>query len=343
VASDQVHVACTYCGQNVLLPPELIALQHQRREEARQHAERQRATRRTVIGGALVLGAIVAIVSVIAIVGANMSRRVQTAVQRARDPKQNGLARIRSAIADRQRTQGCTAILAQPETRQGDVGTLNANVKPHSTCVVVMGATGIPGATVDLRLSSEHPLKLPPPEAAPFVEYRLCAEQAQKVDFALSSNEPFSFAAIDCPRTQAELERTSATDPRTSGLSVVRATMAKLLKSGCATLREPTVKSGLMSSTITSKGTAPCVNLIAAAHFPDTVLSADIEPRSANVAVSAPGQSVTAMICSGNSQEYSLRIDSNNSDFYTLAVAECPRFGAEGTAKLRKLQTGRAD
>jgi hypothetical protein len=121
----------------------------------------------------------------------------------AADPEKNGNA----AVSRRMKTLtglGCSRVLMAPEKHSSST-TLTAKLSPGPLCVVVVAATGVPGAKVGLSAASpigESVATVPP---APVVESVLCAKSAgpHKIEVTGTTANYFTVAGIECPKKVA--------------------------------------------------------------------------------------------------------------------------------------------
>ena len=155
-----MYIDCPYCGQDNLLPPEVVqarqrqyeldqrhyALQLQEQERQRVFQERERQRRQRT--GRLVIGLAVAGFFVLLLFGSCMAigvyanREEAEAKARAQDPKVNGQAALLARLAELRQKQGCSRILVQPATRWKEVSTISLDMIKNDACVHILATTG---------------------------------------------------------------------------------------------------------------------------------------------------------------------------------------------------------
>src|SRR5262249_24792308 len=158
--------------------------------------------------------------------------------------------------------------------------------------------------------------------AAAVIDYRLCASETATHTFKIDAtpeDEPFTTAAIECPRLPAEGgARGTRRDPKKSGKERVQAMLDELVKAGCKNVvSEPKVIQKDESLTITSPEDAACYNLLAASFFPDVKISAELkDPDGKNMLVPEPDSKLRIEYCAPKAGEYKLSLSPSTADFY---------------------------
>ncbi len=341
-----------------MLPPELVqarqrqfeldqhqyGLELQEQERLRAAAERasahQRSTRRlliwlgaggffglSLIGGCLTLGYFV-------------SKDEKAEKARAQDPKVNGQAAVLERFAVLREKQGCSRILVQPTTHRAEAGKLSLDMVKGDHCVHVFGMTGA-SAALSMKYEGRVALTQPLPAAAPVLDYRLCASETAPHAFSIEATpgEPFTVAALECPRTPAEGgARSKEDDTKKAGRDRLVGMVAELAQAGCKTVvSEPKVSRGEQTFTLTSPDKAACYNLLAASYFSDVRLSVTLtDPDGQSLPVPSPDSRIRAEYCAPKAGKYTLVLASSTGDFYSHASVDCPRFGPEGLKRLKK-------
>jgi hypothetical protein len=351
-----MHIDCPFCGQDNLLPPDMVQarqrqfaldqqqyalqLQHQERQRFAQERDKQRkqSSQRLLIW--LLVGGFFALClfgSCLAI-GFHAQKEEEEAKARAADPNVNGQALMLARFAEMREKLGCNRILIQPSTHVKETSTISLDMIKNDACVHVVGTTGT-GAKIGMKYEDKVALTRPLPAAGPIVDYRLCASETATHSFKLDAipTEPFTTAAIECPRTPAEGgARSGPDDPKKSGKERVQGLLDELAKSGCKhVVSQPVVKRGDQSFTITSPARADCYNFLAASFFADVKLTAILrDPEGKKMPVPDPGSQLRVEYCAPKAGEYKLEISSNTGDYYAIAGLDCRRLGPEGLKRL---------
>ncbi len=338
------HIDCPYCNTDNVLPQHLIEarqrhhaieLEHQNR--ARLQAERVAATKRSsrvvlivfaVMGFGLI--SMIGTCLAIGIVAANADEETK---RRAADPKLNGSEVMLARMAKMRAESGCDRIIVQPKQHLKEEGRISLAMVANNNCVHVMGATGS-GAALSMRYDGSEALSQPMPAPGPFVDYRMCAKEDGSYGFVVATpEEPFTVAALECPRTPAEGgARSKANDPLTTGKTRVSKAFGALGFQGCTTISEPTVYQGPKSFTLTSPENANCYNLVIASHFRDVTFDVSLtDPDDKALPVPSPAQEMQVSYCAKKAGKYKLSVTPSTLDHYSMADVNCPR-----AAKARK-------
>lgn len=351
-----MHIDCPYCGQDNLLPHELVqARQRQFALDQQQYAlqiheqERQRAALERdklkkqgsqrllvwlLVGGFFVLACFGSCLAI----GVYAQREEDEAKARAVDPKVNGQAALLARFDEMRAAQGCSRILVQPSTHVKEVSRISLDMVKNDACVHILGMTAT-GAKIGMRYEDKVALRRPVPAAASTVDYRLCASETATHTFKLEAvpAEPFTTAAIECPRTPAEGgARSGPDDERKTGKERVQSMLDELSKASCKhVVSQPVVKRGDVTFTITSPDNADCYNFLAASFFSDVKLTAVLTgPQGKQMPVPDPGSKLRVEYCAPKAGEYKLSISSSTGDYYAVAGVDCARFGPEGLKRL---------
>ncbi len=353
-----MYIDCPFCGQDNLLPPDIVqarqrqyeldqqhyALQIQEQERTRIAQERDKVRKQSSqrlliwlgVGGffgLLMLGSCIAI-------GYYSSREEEEAKARAQDPKINGHAAVLARFDEMRKKQGCSRILVQPSTHLKETSTVSLDMIKNDACVHILGMTG---AETKLRMKYDDKVALtqPLPAAGQLLDYRLCASETATHTFTLEAvpAEPFTTAAIECPRTPAEGgARSGPDDAKKTGKERVQGMLADLVKAGCKdVVSQPTVARGDQTFTVTSPNNAACYNLIVASFFSDVKLTAVLkDPTGLRIPVPDPDSKLRIEYCAPKAGEYKLSISPSTGDYFATASVDCNRFGAEGLKRLNK-------
>jgi hypothetical protein len=332
------HIDCRFCGTDNVLPAHLIearqrhhaaTLEHQHR--ARVQAERDAANKRSsrvllvIFGGLGFLG--LASIGTCVAIGVVASNQEDEARQRAADPKLNGNEVILAQMAKMRADNGCDRILVQPDQHRNEDGVVSLDMVANNHCVHVLGATGT-GALISMKYSGKVALTRPLPAPAPFVDYRLCASETATHSFTLTTpEEPFTLAALECPRTPAEGgARSKANDPLTTGKTRASKAFSEFTNQGCRPISEPAVYQGAKTFTLTSKEKGSCYHLAIASHYADVGFGVSLtDPSSQALPVPAPAQEMRVSYCPEQAGKYTLAITPSTNDHYSLADVDCPR------------------
>jgi hypothetical protein len=356
-----LHIDCPFCGQDNLLPAELVqARQRQFELEQRQYAlhlqeqerirlahdkerARKHSSQRLVIGlaaGGLMFFALVG--SCIGL-GYYASKEKEAADALAKDPKLNGYNAVLARVREMQERHGCKRILVQPKMHVSEASTVSLDMIKGDQCVHIMGMTGQP-ANLTMQYVTTAALSLPLPQPGATLDYRLCAGETATHTFkieAVNAGVPFTTAAVECPRMPAEGgARSTADDTRKNGSERVRAMMDELLKAGCKEVSEqPQVARGTQTITVTSPANAACYNMLAASFFSDVKLSATLSDANGNtLPVPAPDSKLRIEYCAPKAGKYQVVLSPSTGDHFAWAGIDCNRFGPEGLKRLRTLK-----
>ncbi|HXK16456.1 MAG TPA: hypothetical protein VNG33_01530, partial [Polyangiaceae bacterium] len=265
-------IDCPYCGQDNLLPPEIVqarqrqyeldqqhyALQIQEQDRQRIAQERDKVRKQSSQRLLIWLGVggffAVAMIGGLIALGYYAQQEEADAKARAQDPKVNGHALMLAHLAQMQK-RGCSRILIQPSTHVKETSTISLDMIKNDACVHILGFTAA-GATLSMKYQDSVALTVPLPPPSPVVDYRLCASETATHTFKIDAapEEPFTTAAIECPRTPAEGgARSSKNDPKKTGQERVQGMLDELVKAGCKNVvSEPQVVQREESMTITS-------------------------------------------------------------------------------------------
>lgn len=357
-----LHIDCPFCGQDNLLPQDMVlarqrqyeldqqqyALQLQAQERARLAHEKERlrkhSSNRLLIWlsvGALTLFGLIG--SCVAL-GVYASSKEDEAKALAKDPTVNGYAAMLARVAEMQTKGGCKRILIQPKTFVGEGSPLSLDMVKNDHCVHLLGITGQPGSRLSMTYSSTVALTQPLPLPAALLDYRLCASETATHVFRIdpvTGGLPFTTAAVECPRTPAEgAARASADDNRRNGRELVQGMMDTLLKAGCREVsHQPEVARDSQTITVTSPSNAACYNLVAASAFPDVKLTATLsDPHGNSMPVPAPASALRVEYCATEAGKYKLVLAPSTGDYFAWAGVDCNRFGPEGLKRLKALK-----
>ena len=248
-----MYIDCPFCGQDNLLPPEMVqarqrqyeldqqryALQLQDQERQRVAQDRDKARKQSsnrlliwlLVGGFfmfLAFGSCMAI-------GIYAQKEEAEAKARAQDPKVNGQTAMLAVFAVMREKRGCDRILVQPSTHVKEASSITLDMIKNNSCVHILGVTGT-SAKLSMKYEDKVALTKPLPAAAQFLDYRLCASETATHSFKIEAvpDEPFTTAAIECPRTPAEGgARSGPDDPQKTGKDRVQAMLNDLVKAGC--------------------------------------------------------------------------------------------------------------
>lgn len=351
-----MHIDCPYCGQDNLLPPDIVQarqrqyvldqqhyalhLQEQERQRVAQERERARkgSNQRLLIWlgvgaffGMCLFGSCIA-------VGVYANNEEAQAKARAQDPKVNGQAVLLARLEQLKQQQGCSRILVQPATHLKDVSSIRLDMVKNDACVHILGATAAQ-TLLGMKYVDKIALTQPLPAAAANLDYRLCASETATHTFKIEAvpAEPFTTAAIECPRTPAEGgARSTADDAKKTGKERVQGMLDDLVKAGCKNVvSQPSVVRGDRTFDITSPNA--CYNLLAASFFPDVRLTAVLrDPAGKSMPVPDPSSSLRVEYCAPKAGQYKVSLSSSTGDYYAVAEVDCSRFGPEGLKRLRK-------
>jgi hypothetical protein len=352
-----MYIDCPFCGQDNLLPPEMVqarqrqyeldqqryALQLQDQERQRVAQDRDKARKQSsnrlliwlLVGGFfmfLAFGSCMAI-------GIYAQKEEAEAKARAQDPKVNGQTAMLAVFAVMREKRGCDRILVQPSTHVKEASSIALDMIKNNSCVHVLGVTGT-SAKLSMKYEDKVALTKPLPAAAQFLDYRLCASETATHTFKIEAvpDEPFTTAAIECPRTPAEGgARSGPDDAQKTGKDRVQAMLNDLVKAGCKdVVSQPKATQGDQTLTVTSPDNAACYNLLAASFFPDVKLTAVLkDPAGKSMLVPDPASQLRIEYCAPKAGEYKLSLSASTGDFYSFAGVDCNRFGAEGLKRLK--------
>lgn len=355
-----LHIDCPYCGQDNVLPHELVqARQRQFELEQRQYAmhlqeqERVRAHQAKVNAGKqashrlliwLSVGAFVFFGSCAGLlaIGYNASKEEEAAKARAQDPKLNGQNAVLARFAEMREKQGCNRILTQPGMHFKEPHTISLDMVKNDHCVHVMAMTGT-SALLSMSYDGKVALTQPLPPAATSLDYRLCASESAPHTFKIQAvpEEPYTTAAIECPRLPAEGgARSGPDDARKTGKERVQGMLGDLVQAGCKhIITEPKVSRGEQVFTLTSPANADCYSLLAASFFPDVKLTAVLrDPEGNTMSVPEPDSKLRVAYCAPKAGKYKLVVTPSTGDYFAHASVDCPRFGPEGLKRMKQLK-----
>lgn len=350
-----MHIDCPYCGQDNVLPAEMVrarqhqfmldqqryALELQQQERQRQAQERDKQRKHgsqrlliwLLVGGFFALCAFGGLLAI----GYHAQQEEAAAKARAADPQVNGQALMLARFAEMREKLKCDRILVQPSTHVNEASTISLDMIKNDACVHVLGITGT-SAKVGMKYEDRVALTRPLPASGPVVDYRLCASETATHAFKLEAvpAEPFTTAAIECPRTPAEGgARSGPDDPKLSGKERVQGMLDALFKSCKHVVSQPSVRRGEQTFTITSPDNADCYNFLAASAFADVRLSAVLlDPQGTKLMVPDPDSKLRVEYCAPQAGEYKLTISSSTGDYYGIAGVDCSRDGPEGLKRL---------
>ena len=181
---------------------------------------------------------------------------------------------------------------------------------------------------------------LPPPSAS--IDYRLCASKNASHKFFLntSRDEPFTMAAIECPRTPEEGgSRAKADDPRTNGKARAQELLSWMSDSGCKkVVAPPEVRRGEQAFTLTLNNRAGCYNMFVASEFKDVRFEVELtDPDGKPMPVPRPAHEIRITHCAKKSGKYKLDVKPSTPDHYATVTVDCPRNGPEGLRRERAM------
>lgn len=354
-----MHIDCPYCGQDNFLPPHVVqarqrqyeldqrhlALQQQEQERLRAAAERERVRKQgshklvlwLTAGGVLFL----ALFGSCLAIGFHAQQTEEAEKARAADPKVNGQAALLARMAEMRAKQGCNRILVQPATFTKQTSTVGLDMVKNDHCVHIMGITST-NAKLSMRYEGRVALTQPLPASASIIDYRLCASETATHTFKIDAvpTEPFTTAALECPRAPTEGgARSGPDDPRKTGKERVQAMLDELVKAGCTNVvAAPKVARGDQKVDITSPKNPPCYNFLAASFFPDVRLSVTLtDPQGNKMPVPDPDSKLRVEYCANEAGKYKLELTSNTGDYFATAGVDCARSGPEGLKRLKTL------
>ena len=352
-----MYIDCPFCGQDNLLPPDIVqarqrqyeldqqhyALQIQEQERSRVAQERDKVRKQSSqrlliwlgVGGffgLLFFGSCIAI-------GIYANKEEAAAKARAQDPKVNGQAAVLARFDEMRKKQGCNRILVQPSTHLKEASTISLDMIKNDACVHIIGMTG---ADTKLRMKYDDKVALtqPLPAAGQSLDYRLCASETATHTFTFEAvpPEPFTTAAIECPRTPTEGgARSGPDDARKTGKERVQGMLDELVKAGCKNVvSQPAVTRGERTFTVKSPNDAACYNLVAASFFSDVKLTAVLkDPAGKSMPVPDPDSKLRIEYCPLKAGDYQLSLSPSTGDYFATASVDCNRFGPEGLKRLR--------
>jgi hypothetical protein len=355
-----LHIDCPYCGQDNLLPHELVqarqrqyeleqrhyAMQMQEQQQARAaheraHARKQSSQRLLIwlsVGALLFFGSCAGLLAI----GHYASQEEEAEKLRAQDTKLNGQAALLARFAQMRDKHACSRILVQPSTHLKQPHRIALDMVKNDQCVHVLAFTGT-SASLSMKYDGKVALTQPLPPSGPTLDYRLCANETASHSFeieAVPASEPFTAAAIECPRTPAEGgARSGPDDNRKTGKERVQAMVSELVQAGCThVVSEAKVVRGEQVITITSPSNPPCYNLLAASFFSDVKLSAVLrDPQGKSMPVPEPDSKLRIEYCAPKAGEYKLTLTPSTGDYFAHAGVDCNRFGPEGLKRLKRL------
>jgi hypothetical protein len=355
-----LHIDCPYCGQDNLLPHELVqarqrqyeleqrhyAMQMQEQQQLRAaqdraHARKQSSQRLLIwlsVGAVVFFGSCAGLLAI----GHYASQEEEAEKLRAQDTKLNGQAALLARFAQMREKQGCNRILVQPSTHHKEPRTIALDMVKNDHCVHVLAFTGA-SAALSMKYDGKVALTQPLPPSGQTLDYRLCASETASHSFkieAVPASEPFTAAAIECPRTPAEGgARSGPDDNRKTGKERVQGMVSELVQAGCThVVSEAKVVRGEQSITITSPTNPPCYNLLAASFFSDVKISAVLrDPQGKSMSVPDPDSKIRVEYCALKAGEYKLTLTPSTGDYFAHAGVDCNRFGPEGLKRLKRL------
>ena len=351
-----MYIDCPYCGQDNLLPQDLVQarqrqfaleqqqyalqLQQQARHRLAQERDKQRKQRSSRLLIWLLVGGFFAMClfgSCLAI-GFYAQKNEDEAKARAADPKVNGQALLLARCAEMRERLGCKRILAQPSTHLKETSTISLDMVKNDACVHIVGVTAT-DAKIGMKYEDKLALTRPLPAAGALVDYRLCASETATHTFKLEAvpAEPFTTAAIECPRTPAEGgARSGPDDAKRNGKERVQGMLDELSKASCKhVVSQHAVRRGDQSFTITSPDHSDCYNFLAASSFSDVRLTVELrDPQGQKLPVPDPDSKLRVEYCAPKAGEYKLSITSSTADYYSVAGVDCSRLGPEGLKRL---------
>jgi hypothetical protein len=347
-----LHIDCPYCGQDNVLPRHLIEarqrqheleMEHQARarQAAEQAAAKVKASKHQLMLflGAGGLGTILFATCVM--VGVRASNREEEARKLAADPNINGHAALLTVMETMRKEKGCERILVQPRMHRREPASVSLDMIKGDACVHILGTSGT-GAPITIKYTGQVALTKAIPAASSLIDYRLCATQTANHSFVLETPEqPFSVAAIECPRTPEEGgSRAKPDDPLTTGKARVADSVKELVRAGCSTvIAEPSVSRGPRTFTLTSSANGPCFNMLLASYFPDVTFSVSLTNPNGNAMPVPPSESkMRVLYCPTKAGKYQLTITPSTSDHYAHAIVDCPRNGKEGLRREQELK-----
>lgn len=354
-----LHIDCPYCGQDNVLPHELVqARQRQFELEQRQYAmhmqeqerlraaqdkahARKLASQRLLIW--LSVGAFVFFGSCAGLlaIGHYANKAEEAEKARAQDPTLNGQNAMLERFAQMREKQGCSRILTQPSMHFKEPHTISLDMVKNDHCVHIVALTGT-SALLSMNYEGKVALTQPLPPAGQSLDYRLCASESAPHAFKIQAvpAEPFTTAAIECPRTPAEGgARSGPDDNRKTGKERVQGMLSELTQAGCKHIvTEPKVSRGEQVFTLTSPKNADCYSLLAASFFSDVKLSAVLRDPDGNLLpVPDPDSKLRIAYCAPKAGKYKLTLTPSTGDYFAHASVDCPRFGPEGLKRMKRL------
>jgi hypothetical protein len=199
----------------------------------------------------------------------------------------------------------------------------------------------VTGAETTLRMKYDDKVALTQPlPAAAQPRLSLCASETATHSFKIEAvpAEPFTTAAIECPRTPAEGgARSGPDDAKKTGKERVR-----------AHARRP--GQGGLQDVVSTEGYARGSNLHH--HFAqrrgllqlvgrELLLGREADcglddPAGKQMPVPDPDSKLRIEYCPPKAGEYKLLLSSSTGDYYATASVDCSRFGAEGLKRLKE-------
>jgi hypothetical protein len=247
-------------------------------------------------------------------------------------------------LEDMKKKSGCERILVQPEAHRGRPGgssTVSLDMVPNDFCVHVLALTGT-REPISIRHKSDVALTETLPPASTSIDYRLCAEKNASHQFFLNTttDEPFTAAAIECPRAPEEGgSRAKADDPETNGVQRARELLGWMSDSGCKTVvLPPELRRHEQAYTLTLSQRAGCYNMFVASEFKDVKFEVELtDPDGKPMPVPRPAHEIRITHCARKSGKYKLHVKPSTPDHYATVTVDCPRNGPEGLKRERAM------
>lgn len=350
-----LYIDCPSCGQDNVLPEHLVkARQAQFRAQLAQQDKVRKAAAQVAVAKSrskfkialLLIGTLVALMTCggLTVLGWWASREEEAAQRRADDPSLNGQSLMVARLEDMKQKMGCERILVQPEPHRGKPGggaTVSLDMVANDYCVHVLALTGTQ-EPISVRHQSEVALTRALPSASTNIDYRLCASKKASHKFFLNTtrDEPFTVAAIECPRKPEEGgSRAKADDPETNGKKRAQELLSWMSDSGCKkVVAPPEVRRGEQVFTLTLNHRAGCYNMFVASEFKDVRFEVELtDPDGKPLPVPRPAHEIRITHCAKKSGKYKLDVKPSTPDHYATVTVDCPRNGPEGLKRERAM------